>query len=145
MNYNQYTFKQIEPDVICFTRDLGNGAIETGSLKRGQAEFTHVETNNLVPAFDSGAYQSLTDSQAGKIQKQTAIQALTVEVDGMVFQANELSQQRMDRAIQAAGDLAETSYTWRLANNTNQTITLAQLKEAHTKAMVAFGAIILGD
>ena len=59
---------------------------------------------------------------------------LTVTVDGMVFDADETSQNRMSRVVagaQALGvDLNTTTQIWVLADNTVATPTIAQLAQA---------------
>lgn len=57
------------------------------------------------------------------------VKAITVEVDGLVFNGDEESQNRMSRAVAAAEDLDETIF-WKLANNTVHEVTAAQLKSA---------------
>lgn len=72
-------------------------------------------------------------SQA-KAERAEAVSKLTVTVDGMVFDANETSQNRMSRVVagaQALGvDLNTTTQIWVLADNTVATPTVAQLAQA---------------
>ena len=65
-----------------------------------------------------------------KQQRQAAVDAITVTVNGKAFDGDENSQTRMARAIlgmQAAG--VET-ITWTLADNTTTSATLLELTEA---------------
>ena len=65
-----------------------------------------------------------------KQRRQAAVDAITVTVNGKVFDGDENSQTRMSRAIigmQAAG--VET-ITWTLADNTTTSATLLELTEA---------------
>ena len=72
-------------------------------------------------------------SQA-KAERANAVSKLTVTVDGMVFDADETSQNRMSRVVagaQALGvDLNTTTQIWVLADNTVATPTVAQLAQA---------------
>ena len=71
---------------------------------------------------------------AAKAERATKVGALTVTVDGMVFDADETSQNRMSRVVagaQALGvDLNTTTQIWVLADNTVATPTVAQLAQA---------------
>ncbi len=69
-----------------------------------------------------------------KADRASAVSKLTVTVDGMVFDADETSQNRMARVVsgaQALGvDLTTTTQIWVLADNTVATPTVAQLAQA---------------
>lgn len=71
-------------------------------------------------------------SQA-KAERADAVSKLTVTVDGMVFDADETSQNRMSRVVagaQALGIDQSTTQVWVLADNTVATPTVAQLAKA---------------
>ena len=69
-----------------------------------------------------------------KKERAEAVSKLTVTVDGMVFDADETSQNRMSRVVagaQALGvDLNTTTQIWVLADNTVAQPTVAQLAQA---------------
>lgn len=69
-----------------------------------------------------------------KAERAEAVSKLTVTVDGMVFDADETSQNRMSRVVagaQALGvDLETTTQIWVLADNTIAQPTVAQLAQA---------------
>lgn len=67
--------------------------------------------------------------QQWKSERQAAVDAITVEVDGMVFDGDEVAQTRMARAVAAADSLLETT-EWTLADNTAAKVTVQQLKTA---------------
>lgn len=77
--------------------------------------------------------------QKFKAARQAQVDAITVEVDGMVFQGDEVSQGRMARAAVALND-TET-VLWVLANNAPVQVTKAQLLEALRLAGAAQAAI----
>lgn len=71
-------------------------------------------------------------SQA-KAERAEAVSKLTVTVDGMVFDADETSQNRMSRVVagaQALGIDQSTTQVWVLADNTVATPTVKQLAQA---------------
>lgn len=78
--------------------------------------------------------QAQADLDAAKAERATQVGQLTVTVDGMVFDADETSQNRMSRVVagaQALGvDLNTTTQIWVLADNTVATPTVAQLAQA---------------
>ncbi len=85
------------------------GMLETVSIKRAkQAEAEH---------------------QMWKAARQQAVDTITVEVDGLRFDGNEISQNRIARAI-AASDSPEQMLAWTLADNMVVTVTVLQLKKA---------------
>lgn len=64
-----------------------------------------------------------------KAERARAVDALTVEVDGMIFDADEKAQERMSRAVNMADSLDEET-EWVLADNTVAVVTAAQLRRA---------------
>ena len=66
--------------------------------------------------------------QLFKQNRQAQVDAITVEVQGMVFQGDEVSQTRMARAITALQP--EETILWVLADNTPVQATREQLVEA---------------
>ena len=80
--------------------------------------------------------------------KQEQIAALnnaTVEVDGLIFDANEQSLIRMMAAVQAADTLGINQSPWRMADNSEVVITLDQLKIAQAKTIQQIGVVILDN
>lgn len=79
------------------------------------------------------AEQAQADLEEAKAVRATAVGRLTVTVDGMVFDADETSQNRMSRVVsgaQALGIDQSTTQVWVLADNTVATPTVAQLAQA---------------
>ena len=71
-----------------------------------------------------------------KRERAAKVAAITVEVDGMVFDGDEQAQSRMARAITAAETAGLESTVWVLADNTVATVTKVQLQQALAKAMI---------
>ena len=76
---------------------------------------------------------------AAKAEREEFVSKIVVEVDGMMFDGDEVSQDRMARSIIAL-DLGE-KVQWVLADNTIKMVTRAQLREALRKAGTAQTAI----
>lgn len=76
-----------------------------------------------------------------RAQRHASVSGIVVEVDGMLFDGDEDSQRRMLSAIRAGEDHGLTETLWRLSDNTEQVITLDQLKVAHSKAIIAQGSM----
>lgn len=74
-----------------------------------------------------------------KAEREDYVKRIVVEVDGMMFDGDEVSQDRMARSIIAL-DLGE-KVQWVLADNTIKMVTRAQLREALRKAGSAQTAI----
>ena len=73
-------------------------------------------------------YLALEQLKAWKASRAEAVANLKVTVDGMEFDADEVSQGRMARAIISMTDTDEI--IWVLANNTPATLNKAQLSQA---------------
>lgn len=76
-----------------------------------------------------------------KRERAAKVAAITVEVDGMVFDGDESAQSRMARAITAAETAGLESTVWVLADNTVATVTKVQLQQALAKAMIAMSEL----
>jgi hypothetical protein len=76
-----------------------------------------------------------------KQARQAAVDAITVTVNGMVFDGDETSQGRMARALRVADITGQTSCTWVLHDNTAVEVTRDDLAQALALAMEAQGAI----
>lgn len=81
------------------------------------------------------------DEYLFRVVRFNAVRSITVEVDGLVFDGDEDSQRRMLAAIHAAEEVFLTQTLWRMADNSEQVVTLDQLKEAHSKAIIAQGKL----
>lgn len=71
--------------------------------------------------------------EQAKAERAEAVSAITVEVDGMVFDGDETSQERMARTVAIAtanGMPMTTETTWVLADNAVAQVTLQQLAQA---------------
>lgn len=68
-----------------------------------------------------------------KAERATAVSKITVTVDGMTFDGDEVSQERMARTITAAvatGEDMSATTTWVLADNTVAQVSMQQLAQA---------------
>lgn len=76
-----------------------------------------------------------------RTQRAAAVNSITVEVDGLVFDGDEQSQRRMLAAIHASEDAGITSTIWRLADNTEAVVTVEQIRQAHSLAIIEQGKL----
>lgn len=68
-----------------------------------------------------------------KKERADAVSKITVEIDGMVFDGDEVSQERMSRTVVAAaatGETGDATTTWILHDNTIAQPTISQLARA---------------
>lgn len=101
-----------------------------------------IDWSKMRTASDLAAEQAQADYEAWKVERKARVDALEVEVDGLVFQGNEISQGRMlRRADTLNGD--ETA-DWVLADNTVVQVTSAQLRAAARAAVDEMGRIWIG-
>lgn len=88
------------------------------------------EEHPHVPSAEELAAQALAQA---KVERAATVAAITVEVDGMVFDGDEKSQERMARTITAAtatGASMDDTTTWVLHDNTVAQVTVRQLATA---------------
>lgn len=85
----------------------------------------------VEPSAEDLAAQELKQK---KEARKEAVSRIVVEVDGMMFDGDETSQDRMARTITAVTalglDLSETKVSWWLFDNTCAEVTVAQLARA---------------
>lgn len=112
--------------------------------KEGRVEFwsalgvTYTEEPEPEPTPEEIEAARLAEAKRLRAAK---VAAITVEVDGMVFDGDETAQSRMARAITAAETSGLDKTTWVLADNTVSEVTKAQLQQALSKAMIAMGEV----
>lgn len=87
----------------------------------------------------SAEEQAAIDLMKAKDTRAATVAALTVTVDGMAFDADEMSQARM--AVAASTMTDDETNVWVLANNQPVLVTKAQLMEAGRKARIAQSAV----
>lgn len=112
--------------------------------EEGKVEFwaqfgvVYAETPEPEPTPEEAEAKRLEEAKRVRAAK---VEAITVEVDGMVFDGNEPAQSRMTRAIAAAETAGMAETVWVLADNTVATVTKVQLQQALAKAMLAMGEV----
>lgn len=85
------------------------------------------------PTPEELAQQELAKAKAERAQ---AVRNIKVTVADKVFDGDESAQSRMTRAIQVAEISGLTQTEWVLANNEVAVVTLVEMKEALSKAML---------
>lgn len=98
----------------------------------------YIEEPDPEPTPEEIAEKELAEA---KRLRAAQVAAITVEVDGMTFDGDEAAQSRLTRAIQVAEITGMETTQWVMADNTVHTITVAQAKEALSKAMLAMGEL----
>ncbi|MFM5866094.1 DUF4376 domain-containing protein [Aeromonas caviae] len=88
-----------------------------------------IDWSQAITSERRAAEQALADYEAWKVERQERVDALVVEVDGLVFDGNEISTRRMADVIAAADDLVDTT-EWTLADNKVVVVSVRQLKQA---------------
>lgn len=97
---------------------------ELGPLPEGALLEAPAKTDEEVAAEELAA---------AKAERADAVSRITVTVDGMVFDGDEVSQERMARTITAAvatGEDMSATTTWVLADNTVEQVSIKQLAQA---------------
>ena len=99
---------------------------------------TYTEEPDPEPTPEEIAAKELAEA---KRLRAAQVAAITVEVDGMVFDGDEAAQSRMTRALMTAEITGMDSTQWVLADNTVATVTKAQMQQALSKAMLAMAEV----
>lgn len=134
-NLSNYRYNQVGG--VDADRTLDSGEVVPYTLSSEEVN----KVSGTIGKFDKSAF----DNKKAKSLKMATLSTATVEVDGLVFQASELSRSRMLSAIIASDELNETQTVWRMADNSEVIITLAQLKAAHAKAVLLLRPAILNN
>lgn len=90
------------------------------------------------PTPEEIAAQELDKAKTERAQK---VGSIVVEVDGMKFDGDEASQDRMSRALYVADITGMTSTEWVLYDNTIATVTKEQLEKAFSQALLLQGKL----
>jgi hypothetical protein len=95
----------------------------------------------MIEATPEPSEEEIAAAELIKAKEERAeyVSKIVVEVDGMLFDGDETSQDRMARSIVALND--EETVQWVLADNTIAQVTREQLREALRKAGMAQTAI----
>lgn len=88
-----------------------------------------IDWSQRVSVADKVREAAQSTHEEWKADRELAVRSLVVEVDGLRFDGNEISQNRIARAV-AASDSTEQMVAWTLADNTVVTVTVLQLKKA---------------
>jgi len=100
--------------------------VETSRTEKPDEPTEPVRQPNYISDYDQVVF---------KREREIAVSAITVEVDGLVYDGDELSQNRMVRATIAL--VGNETVPWTLADNTVVNVTQTELKKALTLAGTA--------
>ena len=111
--------------------------------------YDEVEFNLNIPVEISDAKvvrieEEIAESKA-KVAKQLALDSITVEIDGMVFDGRDKDQARMMAAIQASDILGMSKAEWKLADGTIREITVDTLELVLAASIQEVGRIVKGE
>ena len=79
--------------------------------------------------------------EKAKVERANEVAAIKVTVGNKVFDGDEKAQSRMTRALNVAEITGMQSTVWILAHNTVAEVTVEEMKEALSKAMLAMGKL----
>lgn len=99
---------------------------QVAAYAKEHPEVVQAEPTPPEPTPEDLAAQALEQAKA---ERAAAVAAITVEVDGMVFDGDEQAQERMARAVTLADSWDERT-EWVLHDNTVATVTADQLRRA---------------
>ena len=101
--------------------------------------------SGLTMMSEVDIYEHLNQPKAPP-SKQDLLSSITVTTQsGNTFDGNETARNNMLSAIMAAEIIGETESQWKLADNTVETVTLTELKEALTLSIQRVGEIVLSN
>lgn len=133
-----YTVGQVRKAIWDTERKLFARQTTDAQLISLGVEPVYVEYSEPVESEEQRAEREAQEKlQRAKDERAFAVEHIIVEVDGMRFDGDEVSQGRMSRmlvALQAMNAPAEQTITWVLADNTVAQVNQAQLAEALVKA-----------
>ena len=122
------TFNEIYPPEAADWCNTNNAYIK---------ELTSIEGTRVfrIESLPSPSEEELNERKLNKAktERAKAVSNILVKVDGLVFDGDEVSQERMSRAVTAAlaaGESMSATTTWVLHDNTVATVTIKQLATA---------------
>ena len=142
----------IETVKIQGTGYLLNGTMHVPGNAPGNSEYELIkqwiaEGNTPEPEFtdeEVAAKLALETYNTNKAAKELALNSITVEVNGKVFDGRAKDQVNIMAAIQAAELLNKTEETWVLNDDTKQIVTVDELKLALALSIQRVGEIVRG-
>lgn len=137
-NEKEYSNSWEVRQAIDKTENTAFGPEPTGEYEEKKAFWeqfgvTYTEEPEPEPTPEEIASQELEEAKRFRAAQVAAIQ---VTVDGMVFDGDETAQSRMARALETAAITGMESTVWVLADNSVATVTVTQLQQALSKAML---------
>lgn len=108
------------------------------SLRQRESDHALYVEKKPDPTPEELAARALEQAKTERAQK---VGSIVVEVDGMKFDGDEASQDRMSRALHAAEITGMTSTEWVLYDNTIATVTKEQLEKAFSQAILLQGEL----
>lgn len=111
---------------------------ETDKVTETPLGIVYTEEKEPEPTEEEKAQMALDQAKA---ERAKAVAAIKVTVGDKVFDGDETSQSRMARALEVAEITKMESTVWVLADNTVAEVTVAEMKEALSKAMLAMGEL----
>jgi hypothetical protein len=128
-------FKDKNNKIYAFSADGSQDAF----IPEGLVDITKAEADAI--RFPAPTAEEL--AAVAKVAKLAALDSITVTTSsGKVFDGNETARLNLLSAITASAIVGQTSANWKLADNTVQTVTLDELKEALTLAIQRVGEIV---
>lgn len=122
--------QELYTEIACACNTHNNADGHSYSIREVEGQSQTYECYQLPdPTAEELAAQELAQAKA---ERAAAVESITVWVDGMEFDGDETSQQRVARSILALGD-GET-ITWVLHDDSIVQVTKEQLKEVLRKA-----------
>ena len=116
-------YAKIDNDIIVQTQpNYATGFIELSNDAVCGMVYKNGKLSNAIKSSQEIAEKTAADD---KIQRFKKIAAITIEVDGMVFDANEVSQSRISIRILSMPEDTDKA-RWKLADNTWTDVTKAQ-------------------
>ena len=122
--------------ILEFYGESGNYDFKVLSNSNNESDFEFDKTKL--------SFEASSDSEIRQ-QKKQQLMEMTVEVDGMVFDANESSRANIQSALTVGQLTNQTETQWILADNSVSTVTEQQLKQVLTLAMQQVSVILTSD
>jgi len=133
----------VKPLVDILSEQLGEQVVMSGE------DYVYFRTNEKVLEEEIIVAISFQEADMLRhqkvIEKQNAdneISKMTITVStGKEFDATDIARINMMSAVMSASFMQQDSTVWRLANNSEVTVTVAELSEAVAKALEKFGQL----
>jgi len=142
---NTYVYLKDTGRIVLFGHDIDTTQIDVTTHSMITSTYDYKADRSTNGAMIKVVDNKLVVTYPPKTKQQLVSEIIVTTTTGKVFDGDELSQDRMLRALAIADLNGQTETQWKMADNSVQTVTREDLKEALTLAGLAMSEIWINN